>query len=38
MIAGGVLASILGLYALMRPRHVEEEDYMAAAAQAEPAE
>lgn len=37
MIAGAILAGILGLYALMRPRHVEEED-MAAAAQAEPAE
>ncbi|UEM21195.1 APC family permease [Skermanella mucosa] len=37
MIAGGILAGILGLYALMRPRHVEEDD-LAAAAQAEPAE
>lgn len=37
LIAGAILAGILGLYALMRPRHVEEDD-LAAAAQAEPAE
>ena len=37
MIAAGLLVGILGLYALMRPEHVEEDD-LAAVAQAEAAE
>ncbi|MGF7207810.1 amino acid transporter [Skermanella aerolata] len=37
LIAAGILAGILGLYALMRPEHVEEDD-LAAVQQAEPAE
>ena len=37
LIAAGLLAGILGLYALMRPEHVEEDD-LAAVEQAEAAE